>query len=188
MGEALREAGVNTDNLTEESKRLEQEMARLRNEQDQAADSAESFGEQAGAAFEAISSAILAAGISDKLREIGSAYMETVKTAGDFEASMSQVAARLQQEVNDGMGQIGPVIDNATQSLQSLMETYQAAYDEALKSIQGQYALWDDVAGVSAVSAETINSKIEKQAEYWADYNKNLEAFPAIIKSGRDTQ
>ena len=37
MGEALREAGVNTDNLTEESKRLEQEMARLRNEQEQAA-------------------------------------------------------------------------------------------------------------------------------------------------------
>lgn len=91
-------------------------------------------------------------------------------------AEMDQ-AARLQQEVNDGMGQIGPVIDNATQSLQSLMETYQAAHDEALKSIQGQYALWNDVAGVSAVSAETINSKIEKQAEYWADYNKNLEAL-----------
>lgn len=111
MGEALREAGVNTDNLTEESKRLEQEMARLRNEQEQAADSAESFGEQAGAAFEAISSAILAAGISDKLREIGSAYMETVKTADDFEASMSQVAATM----GVGSGDVGKLSEYAMQ-------------------------------------------------------------------------
>ena len=95
METALQEAGVNTEDLTGESKKLEQEMSQLREEQDKAAESAGTFGERSAAAIEAVSSAILAAGIADKIKEIGAAYMETVKTAGNFEASMSQVAATM---------------------------------------------------------------------------------------------
>lgn len=95
MGNALEEAGVDTSNLTGESKRLASEMEQLKKEQEEAAESAQSFGEKSAAAFDAISSAILAAGIADKIREIGSAYMETVRTSGNFEQSMSQVAATM---------------------------------------------------------------------------------------------
>lgn len=95
MEGALQEAGVDTTNLTGESKKLEEEMGRLRNEQDKAAESAGTFGERSAAAIDAISSAILAAGIADKVRDIGAAYMETVHTAANFEQSMSQVAATM---------------------------------------------------------------------------------------------
>lgn len=95
MDQALREAGVNTDDLTGESKRLETEMGKLRTEQEKAADSVKDFGDRAAEAMSAVSSAILAAGIVDKLKEIGTAYLETVKTAGAFEKSMSQVAATM---------------------------------------------------------------------------------------------
>ena len=112
---------------------------------------------------------------------IAQAQNDIATYTGALEQANGELAAagKLQLEVNNGMGQIGPVIDNAKQSLESLMETYQEAYDEALKSIQGQYALWDDVAKVSAVSADTINQKIEKQTEYWQEYNSNLEALRA---------
>lgn len=88
MGDALREAGVDTDHLADESRRLGQEISDLRDEQEQAADGAESFGDRTVAAFDAMASAIVAAGIVDKLKEIGEAYFGMVQTAGNFEASM----------------------------------------------------------------------------------------------------
>lgn len=101
MGNALTEAGVDTDHLTDESKRLEQEMGKLREEQDKAAEGAQGFGEKSVAAFGAISSAIIAAGIVDKLKDIGEAFIGNIRIAGDFEASMSQVAATMGVAKND---------------------------------------------------------------------------------------
>lgn len=95
MGQALTEAGVDTDHLADESKRLEQEMGRLKDEQEKVAEGAQSFGEKSVAAFGAISTAIVSAGIVNKLKEIGEAYLDNVKIAGNFEASMSQVAATM---------------------------------------------------------------------------------------------
>lgn len=94
-GDALDEAGIDTQNLTQESKRLESEMNELREKQENAAKSASSFASQSAAAVEAVASALLAAGIADKMKEIAGAYMETVKVSGEFEASMSQVAATM---------------------------------------------------------------------------------------------
>ena len=116
---------------------------------------------------------------SDPLIAQARANIDTFTGAIEGTNAELDEAARLQQEVNSGMDQIGPVIDNAKQSLESLMESYQEAYDAAMKSIQGQYSLWDDVADVSAVSADTINEKIGKQTEYWQEYNANLEALRA---------
>ena len=106
MGNALEEAGVDTSNLTGESKRLSSEMDKLKDEQEKAAESAQTFGEKSAAAIDAVSSAILAAGLADKIREIGSAYMESVQTAGNFEASMSQVAATM-GTTSDNISELG---------------------------------------------------------------------------------
>ena len=95
MGQALTDAGVDTDHLADESKRLEQEMGRLKDEQEKVAESAQSFGEKSVAAFGAIATAIVSASIVNKLKEIGEAYLDNVKIAGNFEASMSQVAATM---------------------------------------------------------------------------------------------
>jgi TP901 family phage tail tape measure protein len=93
MGEALTEAGVDTDHLTEETKRLAEQEEEIKKAQEEVAESAEEMGDSGAKAMEAISSAIAAAGIATALREIYDAYMECVNAAGDFEASMSNVQA-----------------------------------------------------------------------------------------------
>ena len=95
MGAALEEAGIDTNNLTSESKRLEAEMEQLRQDQEAAGNSANTFAAQSAAAVESVASAIAAAGIADKMKEVADAYMETVQVSGAFEASMSQVAATM---------------------------------------------------------------------------------------------
>ncbi len=93
MGSALREAGVDTDHLTDESKRLETEMTELKKKQEDVADGADSFGERSAAAFAAVQQALVSAGITEGLKEIAEAYMECVNLAGDFEEAMSAVEA-----------------------------------------------------------------------------------------------
>lgn len=93
MGSALREAGVDTGNLEKESERLSAEMADLKKKQEDAADSAQSFGDKSNQAISAVGDALAAAGIAAALHEIYEAYMECVNVAGEFEASMSNVEA-----------------------------------------------------------------------------------------------
>ena len=92
-GQRLTEAGVDTSNLAGESARLTERLKELHDQQDRAAESAQSFGEKTEPAFEAVSGAIAAAGITDALKEIGAAYMECVTIAGDFQEEMSNVEA-----------------------------------------------------------------------------------------------
>lgn len=69
------------------------------------------------------------------------------------------------------------VIGSVTERISSLTEAYTAAYDTALQSITGQYALWDQAAEVVATSADTINASLESQITYWQDYNSNLASL-----------
>lgn len=89
----LQEAGVDTKNLAQADARLTEQLKELQAQQDRAADSASNFGTQAVQGFEAVQSAIVAAGIADKLNEIKDAYMECVSVAANFEESMSNVEA-----------------------------------------------------------------------------------------------
>ena len=70
METELQQAGVDTNNLTQESKRLETEMQGLKKQQEEAAESAQDYGEKGAQAFEAVSSALAAAGIVSALKEI----------------------------------------------------------------------------------------------------------------------
>ena len=99
-GNTLREAGVDTTQLTVETTRLETEVDKLKERQidlkktmDEAGDGAKSFGEKSVEALDAVESALATAGIAKGLNEIKDAYMDCINTAGDFEASMSNVEA-----------------------------------------------------------------------------------------------
>lgn len=94
-GKSLSAAGINTANLTEESKRLENEMRELKVWQEEAAKSAGTFGEQTAAALDTVQSALAAAGIAATFKEIVSDYQECLGVSGAFEAEMSQVAATM---------------------------------------------------------------------------------------------
>lgn len=61
--------------------------------------------------------------------------------------------------------------------MDELTAAYNAAYDAALESVQGQYNLWDQAADVVATSAGSMNRALESQITYWQDYNANLAAL-----------
>lgn len=99
-GNALHEAGVDTTQLTAESVRLETEVDKLKDKQvdlkktmDEAGEGAKGFGEKSVEALETVEATLATVGISKALGEIRDAYMDCINTAGDFEASMSNVEA-----------------------------------------------------------------------------------------------
>ncbi len=93
MGNALSEAGVDVNDLTGESKRLEEQMADLREEEEKAAEEASNFGDQGQSAFEAVGSALVAAGITTALSAIADKYKECVEASMEFGYTMSTVEA-----------------------------------------------------------------------------------------------
>ena len=92
-GAKLKEAGVDTDNLAKKEAELAEKVKQLSAEQERAAEKAKDYGDTASSAFEAVSSAIAAAGVAEALKEIAEAYMDCIGMAGDFEAGMSNVKA-----------------------------------------------------------------------------------------------
>lgn len=99
-GNTLREAGVDTTQLTAETTRLETEVDKLKDQQvdlkktmDESGEGAKGFGEKSVEALDAVESVLATAGIAKALGEIKDAYMDCINTAGDFEASMSNVEA-----------------------------------------------------------------------------------------------
>lgn len=89
----LKEAGIDTANLTQKDAELTSQISELQAKQKEAEDGATSYGESAAAAFDVAAQALAAAGIATGLHEIYEAYMECIGVAGDFEESMSTVKA-----------------------------------------------------------------------------------------------
>lgn len=92
MGAALQEAGVDTNNLTSSSSRLAAQMDDLRQEQDQAADSAQEFGETGVNAFTTLGNALMGAGIIEGVRQVAEYFVEASKASMSFESAMTGVA------------------------------------------------------------------------------------------------
>ncbi len=90
MGNALRNAGVDTDNLTKESAELSAKMGELKNRQNEAADAAKKFGEQS-AALDGLSSVIAAAGLVTAYKEIAEEIVKCTKAAIEFESAVTGV-------------------------------------------------------------------------------------------------
>lgn len=93
MGNALNEAGIDTSNLASKSEELSAKVAELKGKQEQAAQESQNFGNKAVSAFEAVGSALVAAGIAQGLKEIFNEYKECVSIAAEFEETMSTVEA-----------------------------------------------------------------------------------------------
>lgn len=93
MDTALAKAGVDTNNLTGETDRLQTEINELRQAQEQAAESAEDFGDSGVNAIGAVSDILATVGIVAMLSEIKEAFMDCVEIAGEFESAMSTVEA-----------------------------------------------------------------------------------------------
>lgn len=81
----------------------------------------------------------------------------------------------LSSTVEEGSYNAEVAIANVTGEIKALVEAYDSAYDAALKSVEGQYKIWDSAAENVKISATSIISGIESQIEYWQKYNANLD-------------
>ena len=93
MEAELKEAGIDTANLGAEREKLGVQMEQLAKENEAAAKAAEDYGISGAQAFDAVGSALMAAGIAEGLKKIYEAYKECVSISADFEATMSTVEA-----------------------------------------------------------------------------------------------
>ena len=92
-GQRLKEAGVDTANLSESSRALKDTLKELEAEQRKAAEGAQTFGEKAAEGFGAAGQALAAAGIAAAVKEVTDGFAACVGGAGDFEEAMSTVEA-----------------------------------------------------------------------------------------------
>ena len=81
-------------------------------------------------------------------------------------------AAETSTEEIDSMGE---ALGSYQERVAALTEDYLAAYEAAYTSITGQYKLWDEVAEVAATSVDDVIGNLEKQKQYWSDYNSNIQ-------------
>lgn len=77
-------------------------------------------------------------------------------------------------ETNSVSQAAGDAINTMIAQMEALNQEYIEAYDEAYKSISGQFELWDKLDEVVATSAADIQAALESQTEYWTNYAENL--------------
>lgn len=89
----LREAGVNTDDLSGSSKELADKMEALKKQEEAAADAAAELGDRSVGTFELIEGQIVQSGLNEILKELAGAYKECISLAAGFGGTMSKVEA-----------------------------------------------------------------------------------------------
>lgn len=87
--------------------------------------------------------------------------------------------ADAQDSAADSAEDVAAALSDAQNNIQGIISAYNEAYDAALKSVSGQYDLWDTAEKIVATSASSINSALESQITYWDSYNQNLESLNA---------
>lgn len=111
------------------------------------------------------------------LEELQAAQADNLAMQGKCEQAMQDYADAAAEAADASISYedaVSNAITAVSDDLSELAEKYQEAYGAALESVQGQYALWDEAAEVTATSAGSINSALESQISYWEAYNSNL--------------
>lgn len=114
---------------------------------------------------------------NDKAKAAGlaeEAIAEAQKAVDNIMKSM-QDGAPVMEESIEKTNLMGDTIAAYQDRLAELTEDYMAAYEAAYNSIHGQYKLWDEVAEVSATSVDDVIGNLEKQKQYWNDYDANIQ-------------
>jgi chromosome segregation ATPase len=163
MNALSKEANENGEALTQEYYDLQAELNGYIDEIDQAQSAINNLNTAIDEDAEAVSAAE---------SEINNAQDAIAQLTGTTEAQTEAEAEAARQEQ-----ELQGVIDDTTQQIQALTETYNNLYDAALQSVSGQYDLWDKADKVVATSAGSINAALESQISYWDKYNKNLESL-----------
>ena len=93
-------------------------------------------------------------------------------------------AAGLTEEEAAKLEALAPGMSAVTADLEGMQKAYSAVYEEAKKSIEGQYALWDQAEKRSATSVGSMTRNQKSQANYWTQYNADMEKLLGLARSG----
>lgn len=67
------------------------------------------------------------------------------------------------------------VLGGVASQLEILANDYAAAYAAAVRSVEGQFNIWDEAAEVVPASIDAITKAMQGQADYWTQYSDNLD-------------
>ena len=129
MGDALKEAGVNMDDLGQSSARLTNRIDALKKEQEEVAEGAQTFGNKASQAFGAVHEAIVAAGIATALKEVYEYFADCAQASMDFESAMTGVAKTTDltddelSAMSDAIKEMSTEIPATTEELAAIAES-----------------------------------------------------------------
>lgn len=112
--------------------------------------------------------------IDNMMAELALASATATEMATSMETATEQV-----EEVTDGYEEATTVLDQYASKIEELCAAYDAAYNAALDSIQGQYSLWEEADSVVAMTESNIEKALQSQIDYWTSYNTNLESLTA---------
>lgn len=129
MGNALKEAGVDMDDLGQSSVQLTNRIDALKKEQEEVAEGAQTFGNKASQAFGAVHEAIVAAGIATALKEVYEYFADCAQASMDFESAMTGVAKTTDltddelSAMSDAIKEMSTEIPATTEELAAIAES-----------------------------------------------------------------
>lgn len=209
MGESLRSAGVNTDNLTKESSELSTKMGELKQRQEEVASGAADFGHSTAEAFELVKSAVVTAGLAKAFKEIYDAAKECTDASIEFESAITGVfktvdgtdteLAAIKQGIKDmsteipattteiagvaeAAGQLGIATNDVlsfTRVMIDLGESTNLTSDEAASSL----AKFANITGTSADNYSRLGSVIVDLGNNFATTEKDIVAMSTRLAS-----
>lgn len=129
MGDALKEAGVDMDDLGQSSTQLTNRIDALKKEQEEVTEGAQTFGNKASQAFSTVHEAIVAAGIATALKEVYEYFADCAKASMDFESAMTGVAKTTDltddelSAMSDAIKEMSTEIPATTEELAAIAES-----------------------------------------------------------------
>ncbi len=171
MGENLTQAGVDINNIIPTLVRMDEQIEDLAKQEEQAAQEAQDFGDSGESAFEAVGSALVAAGLATGLKKIAEAYIECIGVSMEFGATMSTVEALSgsnavqMQELTDKAKELGAeTAFTANQAATAMTYMGMAGWDaeEMLSGMDGMISLaaasGEDLALVSDIVTDNLTA------------------------------
>ena len=209
MGNALKDAGVDTDNLSKESAELSTKMNDLKKKQEEVADGARKYGTASVDALEAAKSALMAAGLAKAYKEISEEIIECVKASIEFESAITGVfktvdgtdeqLAEITQGIKDmsteipattteiasvaeAAGQLGIATDDVlafTRVMIDLGESTNLSADDAASSL----AKFANITGTSADNYSRLGSVVVDLGNNFATTEADIVAMSTRLAS-----
>ncbi len=111
--------------------------------------------------------------VLNDLREVNAAIAECESVGVEY----SDIVAGASEQTVSAYDAVSIAVNDVTEQTATLLQAYNDAYQAAYESVNGQYNLWTNAEETLPTSIDTINTALESQAEYWDNYNYNLQSL-----------